>query len=190
LSEEALAEVCMTGVRPQHLDRCDVCDARAIEIGRWLDEVRALGTEEAEQAFPAERLAAQQTQILRRLEQLDRPARVIAFPGQSRYRSLAEGAHGIRPAWVGFAAAAGLILGLVGGQVSARLTAPPPRVVLVAPTPTEQSAAVSTIDSSAISPVDLDESDRPSFEALEAIEQLTPHLAPVSEHIILRRERK
>jgi hypothetical protein len=189
LSEEALAEVCMTGVRPQHLDRCEVCDARAIELGRWLDDVRTLGAEDANEAFPAERLAAQQSQILRRLEQIDRPARVIAFPSHSRYRQLADGAHGIRPAWVGFAAAAGLVLGLVGGQVSARLTAPPPRIVVMTPTPTEQSAAVS-IDASPISPVDLDESDRPSFEALEAIEQLTPHLAPVSEHIILRREQK
>jgi hypothetical protein len=179
----------MTGVRPQHLDRCDVCDARAIELGRWLDEVRTLGIEDADEAFPAERLAAQQSQILRRLEQLDRPARVIAFPSQSRYRNLTEGAHGIRPAWVGFAAAAGLVLGLVGGQVSARLTAPPPRIVLVAPAATEQSASAS-IDSSAISPVDLDESDHPSFEALEAIDELTPHLAPVSELIILRRAQK
>ena len=35
---------------------------------------------EADDVFPAERLAAQQAQILRRLEALERPARVIAFP--------------------------------------------------------------------------------------------------------------
>ena len=36
---------------------------------------------EADEGFPAERLAAQHAQIFRRLEAAERPARVIAFPG-------------------------------------------------------------------------------------------------------------
>ena len=36
--------------------------------------------DEADEVFPAERLGAQQAQIVRRLEALERPARVIAFP--------------------------------------------------------------------------------------------------------------
>ena len=48
---------------------------------RWLTGIGDdAAVAEADEAFPAERLAAQQAQILRRLEALERPARVIAFP--------------------------------------------------------------------------------------------------------------
>jgi hypothetical protein len=186
LSERVLAEVYMTGERPGHLDRCDICAERAVELSRWLDEVRTLGVEESDAAFPPERLAAQQAQVLRRLEQLDRPARVIAFPSQTRDAQLESQSHGIRPAWVGFAAAAGLVLGLVGGQLSARLTitpAPPVTAVLT-PVQTEQSAAV-TSEQSTASLIDLDEYDRPQIDALGAIDQLTPHSLPVSQQVVL-----
>ena len=39
LSEQALVEAVMTGERPAHLDRCDLCADRAVELGRWLDDV-------------------------------------------------------------------------------------------------------------------------------------------------------
>jgi hypothetical protein len=120
LSERALVEALLTGDRPPHLDRCDVCTERAIAIDRWLAQVRSAGIEAADAVFPPERLAAQQAQILRRIEHLDQPARVIAFPGPR-----AETADGpvrrVAPAWVGVAAAAGLVLGLIGGQITARL---------------------------------------------------------------------
>jgi len=183
LSEEALAEVCMTGVRPSHLDLCDLCAERAIELGRWLDQVRTIGVEEADAAFPAERLAAQQAQILRRLEQGDRPARVITFPSHQRNRQLEGNGHGIRPAWVGFAAAAGLVLGLVGGQLSARLTAPP-AVTVIVPPPEQSAAAVPELPTT-ISLVDLDEYDRPRIDAFEAIDQFTPHSLPISQQVVL-----
>ena len=190
LSEQALAEVCMTGVRPSHLDRCDLCAERAIELGRWLDQVRTIGVEEADAAFPSERLAAQQAQILRRLEQFDRPARVIAFPSQPRYHQFEGGSHGIRPAWVGFSAAAGLVLGIVGGQLSARLTTPPPPVAVMPPVATEQSAAASPESSPPVSLVDLDEFGRPRIDAVEAIDQVTPHSLPISQQVVLHTGRR
>src|SRR5207342_3686909 len=42
LSEQALAEVCLTGERPVHLDRCDICAERAVQLSRWLDELQAV----------------------------------------------------------------------------------------------------------------------------------------------------
>jgi hypothetical protein len=120
LSDQALAELCVTGGHPVHLDRCDLCAERAVELGRWLDEVRAAGLADADAAFPAERLTLQQAQIMRRLEQVDHPVRVIAFPSQTRYGHRDE-TRRIRPAWVGVAAAAGLVLGVIGGQMSARI---------------------------------------------------------------------
>ena len=189
LSERALIDVCMTGDRPVHLDRCDMCAERAVELGRWLDEVRTIGLEEADAAFPAERLAAQQSQILRRLEQLDRPARVIAFPGQSRYDRLESGGRGIRPAWVGVAAAAGLILGLLGGQISGhfrgpRVATPPARP----PVQTQQPSAPGSTPAPAmvydVTPsLDLDVYDRPQIDAYAALDAFTPH-AIVPEQVV------
>lgn len=121
LSDEALAEVWMTGARPAHLDRCDICADRAVEWSRWLEDVRATGIDAADAAFPPDRLAVQQAQILRKLEQLDQPSRVIAFPGPPRPAPWESVARGVAPAWVGIAAAAGLVLGVVGGQISARI---------------------------------------------------------------------
>jgi hypothetical protein len=122
LSEQALAEALMTGERPAHLDRCQLCADRATELGRWLDDVRALGQQAADEVFTPERLAVQQAQILRKLEQLDEPSRVIAFPSQSRLDTRESIGRRVAPAWVAVAAAAGLALGVVGGQVSARLS--------------------------------------------------------------------
>src|SRR5262245_3315040 len=125
LSEQALAEALMTGERPAHLDRCALCAERAVEMGRWLDDVRTLGQEAADEVFTPERLAVQQAQILRKLEQLDEPSRVITFPSQSRLEAREPGSRRVAPAWVGVAAAAGLALGVVGGQVSARISMRP-----------------------------------------------------------------
>jgi hypothetical protein len=124
LSEQSLVEALLAGDRPAHLDRCDICADRAVDMGRWLGEVRSIASEEAEAAFPPERLAIQQAQILRRLEQLDQPSRVIAFPSQYRLETPAVHARRVSPAWVGVAAAAGLVLGVIGGQFTARMGGP------------------------------------------------------------------
>ena len=177
LSDRALAEVYVDADRPAHLDRCDICAHRALELGRWLDEVRATAFADADAAFPPERLAAQQSQILRRLEQVDHPARVIAFPGQVRFGHVEGPGRGIRPAWVGIAAAAGLMLGLLGGHFSARLTtqrAEAPATQQTAPSlarPIETAAYEAPLVL-----VEQDESDRPTLPAIEALEQLTPTL--------------
>jgi hypothetical protein len=145
LSERALVEAITSGTRPLHLDRCDICAERAVQLARWMDEIAADGTDLADRAFTPERLAAQQQQILRRLEQLDHPARVISFPAASRAER--QGLQGRRVAvsWVGIAAAAGLLVGVAGGQITARLStqpaAPPPAAVTVNVADTSAPAA-------------------------------------------------
>lgn len=124
LSDRALVDAVLVGDRPAHVDRCDVCAARAVAVSRWLDEIREVATEAADAAFPPERLAVQHAQIMRRLEQIDQPSRVIAFPRHARIEAPATHARRVSPAWVGIAAAAGLVLGVVGGQMTARLGAP------------------------------------------------------------------
>ena len=177
LSEAALVEAVMTGERPAHLDRCDVCAERAVELGRGLDEARDLGREAADAAFPAERLAAQQSQILRKLEQLDQPSRIIAFPSQPRPEMREPAGRRVAASWVGVAAAAGLIIGVVGGQITARMgTSHAPTAVAVAqpaPAPAaDADAAVSPVDSSLLE----QDFDTIQLKAVEAIDDLTPRM--------------
>jgi hypothetical protein len=100
-------------VANQHLAACAPCRSRYAAFTGWLDRIHDDGVGEAEDAFPAERLAVQQAQVMRRLEALERPARVIAFPRFSRPVTSTQG-HVQR--WVAAAAAAGLVIGLAAGQ--------------------------------------------------------------------------
>jgi anti-sigma factor RsiW len=96
-----------------HLTACAHCRARYAAFSSWLEEIRASAHTEADEAFPPERLAAQQAQIFRRLEALERPARIIAFPKFSRP---VKGSRRLVPRWVPTAVAAGLVVGLATGQ--------------------------------------------------------------------------
>ena len=171
LSERALIEALVGGDRPAHLDRCDLCAERAVAISRWMDEVQRLGDEAAEAVFTPERLAAQQAQIARRLEQVDSPARVIAFPAAGRAERDGSGRR-VAASWVGIAAAAGLVIGVVGGQVSARLTQVPQ---------VPQSTAVQDVQTP---PVDgrflEDPYDQIHIPAFEAMDEMTPRLTQTS----------
>jgi hypothetical protein len=183
LSERALVDAIMTGDRPAHLDRCGICAERAVEIGRWLDDARTVATEAADAAFPPERLAAQQAQILRRLEQIDQPSRVIHFPGLSREETRAASDRRVAPAWVGVAAAAGLAVGLVGGQLSARLgdRSVQPPIVAANPAASEQQPVAEPEHTGPFDPrlfeMDLDTIDIPSLAPLN---QATPSVVRAS----------
>ncbi|HKV99258.1 MAG TPA: hypothetical protein VJN96_05515 [Vicinamibacterales bacterium] len=182
LSEQALITAVMTGDRPAHLDRCDLCAERAVELGRWLDAVKTTGVESAEAAFTPERLAAQQVQIMRRLEQLDEPARVIAFPSQTRLQRDSTGRR-VAAGWLGVAAAAGLVLGVISGQVSARMGMHPVQVrteqpVAPAVQPTVEAVVEpgAPIDASLLD-MDLDSLNVP---ALAVADSMTPRATQVA----------
>lgn len=116
LDDDALMEIwaAATSATDTHLASCAHCRGRLSAIDAWLDDLRTDARAEAEEAMSPERLAAQQVQIFRRLEALERPARIITFPKFSR-------AHGDErrtvPRWVPTAAAAGLVIGLATGQL-------------------------------------------------------------------------
>lgn len=175
LSERALLEALASGERPAHLDRCDLCAERALHLGRWLDEVQGDGADAADAVFSAERLAAQQGQILRKLEQLDTPSRVIAFPAAPRAERTPASERRVSVSWVGVAAAAGLVIGVVGGQVSARLMQPAPAGISI-------NALVQP--DAQVGPVDgrlLEQSyDQLHIASYEVLDDLTPKLTQVS----------
>jgi hypothetical protein len=176
LSEQALVEALMTGDRPVHLDRCDLCADRAVELGRWLDDVRAIGLEAADAAFPPEVLQSQQAQIMRRLEQLEQPAaRVLTFPGLAR-SSQQSGGRRVAPGWVGVALAAGVVLGAIGGQMTARLggtAAPPVTVAESEPVPAAPRAVPANFDVDDLLRQDL---ERVPVSELEGLSEITPRL--------------
>lgn len=176
LSDQALMEVCVAGGRPAHLDRCDLCAERAVAMSRWLDDVRAAGIETADAAFPAERLAAQQVQILRRLEQIDHPARVIAFPSQARLNRAESTRRRISLAWTGAAAAAGLLIGIFGTEMTGRFIR---SSVPVETAPQQVAEAVSHEEAERLAAIDgslMDDIDAPPIKFLEALDELTPRV--------------
>lgn len=172
LSERAIVDAVMSGDRPAHLDRCDICASRAVDLGRWLDDTRELGLESADAAFTPEQLTAQRAQILRKLEQLDEPARVISFPRHtSRIDEPASGRR-VAASWVAVAAAAGLVVGVIGGQVTARLSSPPPAaeaLVAEAPVPDTPDRHVDTS-------FPRGDDDATTIRSLQALDEITPRL--------------
>ena len=96
-----------------HLDTCADCQGRYAAFTDWMDGLHDDAHADADAVFTPERLAVQQAQVMRRLEALERPARVIAFPKFAR--PVATPQRSVQR-WVASAAAAGLIIGLAAGQ--------------------------------------------------------------------------
>jgi hypothetical protein len=129
LSDDQLIELCLVGDPPAG-HACASCDARHAELAALLHEVASAAAEEADAAFPAERLSRQQTRILQRLEQDGRPGRLIAFPGHPQEPPAAR----TRPAsrWIAAAAAAGLVIGLFAGHFTRTLPGDTPPAAPIA----------------------------------------------------------
>jgi hypothetical protein len=177
LSDQEFARVWTTGAGHPHLGSCAHCRGRYSAFENWLlgigDSLRA----EADEAFPADRLALQQTQIARRLETLERPARVIVFPKAAR--AVISGNSHVRR-WVTVAAAASLIAGFGLGQVM------PLRTMLReqgAVTPSHFTAPVAASRAEELAPTsprtddDLlsDDFASPRVRNLSALDDMTPH---------------
>jgi hypothetical protein len=96
-----------------HVRDCAACRSRLTALSTWLDGLRADARQEADEAFTRERLTMQHGQIMRRLEAMERPARVLAFP---RFAKAISVRHVGRQHWIASAAAAGLIVGIGLGQ--------------------------------------------------------------------------
>jgi hypothetical protein len=120
VSDDRLVEVCLeqTPTEPEaaHLAACNRCRARRSRLEAMFLEIDHAADVEVDEIFTPERLASQQARILQRIEQDGRPARVIAFPAAPapEPRPLRT-----RPAarWIAGAAAAGLTIGLLAGEL-------------------------------------------------------------------------
>lgn len=187
LDDAALAEIWTEAAASgqaaadQHLNGCAQCRARYAAFTGWLDGLRDDAHAEADELFPPERLAAQQAQILRRLEALERPARVIAFPKFSRPATSTQG-HAQR--WIAAAAAAGLVLGLAAGQFvdirnvfGGRTRAASVQAIRTAPPALPAGPAVTPASVTSVADEKLffgDAADRVRFATLQPMDDITP----------------
>jgi hypothetical protein len=158
-----------------HLAECAECRVRFSAFATWMADLRTESVAEADEAFPAERLAAQQAQIFRRLEAAERPARVIAFP---KYPVSATGQASRLHRWIAMSAAAGLIVGVGLGQLlPLRQLATRPTFVASQPSPdTRLPADDAAIDASMMDEIDA-AAATPRYEALRAFDTATPRAA-------------
>lgn len=140
LSDDRLIDVCLDGrwlpAEQQHLASCPACEARRARLAGLLTDVSEVAAAQADAMFTPERLAKQRTRILQRVDQDARSGRVITFPASHPHAPSLRARPGMR--WVAGAAAAGLLIGLVAGQVAHWLPgggslAPAPATIAVVP---------------------------------------------------------
>jgi len=160
-----------------HLTGCGQCRSRYAAMAAWADGLRADAHAEADDVFTPERLSAQQASISRRLEAMERPARVILFP---RFGRAVGSSRSNAQRWIGAAAAAGVIVGLAAGQFMdlpwrrAQNAAAQPAVAQT--TQSARTANPATPSQRSLSDEDLfyNPDARRSAQPLEAIDALTP----------------
>ena len=99
----------------RHVAECERCAAELARLTVDADEWRDAAITEADALFDDTKLEAQRSRILDRLANLGHAARVLHFPHRTRDVAMPVASGGRR--WVSVAAAAGLILGLVAGQL-------------------------------------------------------------------------
>jgi hypothetical protein len=130
-----------------HLRVCGDCRTRYAAYSAWLETVRADAYAETDDLFSPERFAGQQAQIFRRLEALEHPAKVIAFPKFARPISAEPSG---RRRLIAVAAAAGLVAGVGLGQLlefrrTVGTDATPQQIAAKVPTGRESAGRVQTV---------------------------------------------
>lgn len=172
VSDDVLAESWYTGARPAHLDNCDACAERALDMARWLEQTKQLGADAADAVFTPERLAAQQSQILSRLEQLDRPSKLLSFPRATATAPVSDLQIPVRQhiaAWIAVAAAC-LVLGVIGGRLSVWQPSPSVPVQSTQVRPATPPVPDVTSPATDLYPSEI---EQPQLNSLSAIESLT-----------------
>ena len=168
----------------QHLHGCETCTWRYTELTAPLERLRQDAAGEADEVFTPARLDAQRARILERLDPSAEASRVIPFPSAA---ARAERSVVRRPLvrWVAAAAAAGVLIGVTGGQLFQsgvrRTVATPPARAVIAALPTSDVVSDSPLPASMDSDdAVLDEIEQAVFghriTALSALDEMTPRV--------------
>ncbi|HTI39351.1 MAG TPA: hypothetical protein VL484_17435 [Vicinamibacterales bacterium] len=177
LDDRTFVHLWADGLDHPHLSACAACRKRFETYHAWIEGISDELRVEADRAFTTERLAAQQAQIARRLEALDRPTRVIPFPRSPR---VVIGNQSPMRRWM-VAAAAGLIAGVGLAQVVDRSFDRHDPAQL-----SHFSVSDASQRANAIRPASFKEGDEefldgaealgPRVKELRALDDLTPHM--------------
>jgi hypothetical protein len=98
-----------------HVAACDTCASRLADLTHEFDALREAAWQESDSAFDDAALEVQRSRILDRLAHLGQAARVLRFPVRARDAGMPVSP--MSRGWLSVAAAAGLLIGLVAGQV-------------------------------------------------------------------------
>ena len=121
---ERLTALAMTARAPKHehdrqtiahVARCAQCSTALAQVTADVELMRDAADAEVDAAFDDNALETQRSRILDRIAHLGQAARVLRFPG--RVREAAMPVSQVSRRWISVAAAAGLIIGLVAGQL-------------------------------------------------------------------------
>jgi len=185
LSERDLVAAWQDGFRPAHLDLCVSCQDRYVALVAFLSRQRDDALDAADAVFTPERLEAQRDHVLRRLENLGRPVRVLPFPLPPRVAPVVQR---VGRQWVAMAAAAGLIIGLAAGLTvgmhpfGADFARPSPAAQAAGQRPTSASRTVQDPGQSDEAFLQELESalEGPQVQELQALDALTPRVREVA----------
>ena len=170
----------------QHLHGCEACTWRYTELSAPLERLRQDAAGEADEVFTPARLDAQRATILARLGESATSSRVIPFPtAAARLDRSVVGRPLVR--WVAAAAAAGILVGVMGGRFFETGDGPPVSVPRVARTgiATLPGSEVVSDSPTVMAAVERDEAFMSEIEqavfshrisALSALDELTPRV--------------
>jgi hypothetical protein len=149
LSDDRLIEICfdldVTSTDRAHLQSCTDCESRRSALVDTLDEIHDAVAQEADDVFPAERLARQRARILNRVDQQGRPGRVIAFPAGHTHER-APRVPSRRWGTVAAAVAASFLVGLLAEHLAHELPGTRQAVPTQASLPGVQARATAADD--------------------------------------------
>ncbi len=129
----------------EHLGDCAACEARFDDLREAMNGLREDADAETAAVFTDDRLRSQQQQILHRLQDVPRAARVISFPGRQPASSPSHATVRVAPRWLAAAAAACLVVGAgLGAYVGPRRTAARPATVPAAVAEQRPAAVVAS----------------------------------------------
>jgi hypothetical protein len=173
-----------------HIMSCTTCRSRYAEMSDFFAGMRHEVDAEADEIFTHERLVAQQSEIVRRLD-AQRSAKVISFPGHVT-QQIASTSSRVAPRWLAAAAAAGLFVGVaVGGMILSPVWGDRPTLIQLARVkPAPRVAPLSAPRVAApVAPVAADDDaflmelefalQHPRTRELQAFDALTPHVREI-----------
>lgn len=163
----ALDPDAVTGPARSHLRDCRRCQARAAAASRQLDAARSEAHAEADAAFSSADLDRQRRTILARISRGHRSARVLPFPGHEPVTAR----HRADRRWLAAAAAAGLVLGALAGQLPHLVTPEAVSTRTAVPAVIATRADTRPLEDTLLSEVEeaLDAGARPELRALDAL---------------------